>query len=310
MTDVLGLASIVTLYQAGNGIYNLFDKVLVLDGSKQIFYGTKDEARPFMEELGFICGDGANVADFLTGITVPTERRIRPECQRTFPRNAQAVRERYEASPIYPRMMAECDNHASEKAKEDTRMFQEAVATEKHKTLPGSSALTVSFGHQVLACIIRQYQILWGDKATLAITQISTLIQALVAGSLFYNAPATSAGLFVKSAALFFSILFNSLLSMAEVTRSFTGRPILTKHKAFAFYHPAAFCIAQLAADIPLTIFQHTHFGVVVYWMVGLKHTAAAFFTYWIISIATTMVSHITSFPRVPSSQLTLSSRV
>ena len=24
MTDVLGLASIVTLYQAGNGIYNLF----------------------------------------------------------------------------------------------------------------------------------------------------------------------------------------------------------------------------------------------------------------------------------------------
>lgn len=32
LTDTLGLASIDTLYQAGNGIYHLFNKVLVLDG--------------------------------------------------------------------------------------------------------------------------------------------------------------------------------------------------------------------------------------------------------------------------------------
>lgn len=70
MTDIFGMASIVTLYQAGNGIYNLFDKVLVLDEGKQIYYGPMKQARPFMEELGFICDDSANVADFLTGVTV------------------------------------------------------------------------------------------------------------------------------------------------------------------------------------------------------------------------------------------------
>jgi ABC-type multidrug transport system ATPase subunit len=31
LTNELGLASIVTLYQAGNGIYELFDKIMVLD---------------------------------------------------------------------------------------------------------------------------------------------------------------------------------------------------------------------------------------------------------------------------------------
>ncbi|SPO04637.1 probable ATP-binding cassette multidrug transport protein; ABC transporter [Cephalotrichum gorgonifer] len=289
MTDVLGLASIVTLYQAGNGIYNLFDKVLVLDGGKEIFYGTKDEARPFMEELGFICGDGANVADYLTGATVPTERKVRPECQLSFPRTAQAVRERYQASPIYPRMMAELDHHSSPAAQEDTRLFKEAVSSEKHKTLSSSSALTVSFSQQITACIVRQYQILWGDKATVFITQFATLVQALITGSLFYNSPDNTSGLFTKSGALFFSILFHSLISMSEVTRSFTGRPILAKHKAFAFYHPAAVCIAQIVADIPVVLFQVTHFGLVVYWMVALKPTAAAFFTYWITSIATTL---------------------
>lgn len=67
MTDVFGLTSVVTIYQAGNGIYELFDKVLVLDQGKQIYYGPTKEARPFMEQLGFICADGANIADFLAG---------------------------------------------------------------------------------------------------------------------------------------------------------------------------------------------------------------------------------------------------
>jgi ABC-type multidrug transport system ATPase subunit len=291
MTDVLGLASIVTLYQAGNGIYELFDKVLVLDGGKEIYYGPMKEARPFMEGLGFVCRDGANVADFLTGVTVPTERLIQPGYERTFPRNADMVLAEYEKSPISAQMAAEYDYPLTDAAKERTEAFKESVSQEKHRQLPSSSPLTTSFTTQVRAAIVRQYQILWGDKATFLIKQISTLAQALIAGSLFYNAPDNSGGLFVKSGALFFSLLFNSLLSMSEVTDSFTGRPVLVKHKSFAFYHPAAFCLAQITADIPIVIFQVSTFSIVLYFMVGLTMSASAFFTYWIVLIATTMVS-------------------
>ncbi|KAL1962345.1 hypothetical protein VTN77DRAFT_9758 [Rasamsonia byssochlamydoides] len=289
MTDVLGLASIVTLYQAGNGIYELFDKVLVLDGGKQIYYGPMKEARPFMENLGFVCRDGANVADFLTGVTVPTERLIRPGYERSFPRNADMVLTAYEKSPIFAQMVAEYEYPMTDVAKERTEAFKESVSQEKHRQLQSTSPLTASFATQVKACIIRQYQIIWGAKETFLIKQISTLAQALIAGSLFYNAPDNSGGLFVKSGALFFSLLYNSLLSMSEVTDSFTGRPILIKHKSFAFYHPAAFCIAQITADIPVIIFQVSIFSVVLYFMVGLTATASAFFTYWILLIATTM---------------------
>jgi ABC-type multidrug transport system ATPase subunit len=65
MTDVLGLSTIVTLYQAGNGIYNLFDKVLVLDEGNEIYYGPAAEAKPFMEDLGFVYTDGANIGQSL-----------------------------------------------------------------------------------------------------------------------------------------------------------------------------------------------------------------------------------------------------
>lgn len=67
MTDTFGLATIVTLYQAGNAIFDQFDKVLVLDKGEQLYYGPASYARNFMEDLGFLCPDGANVADFLTG---------------------------------------------------------------------------------------------------------------------------------------------------------------------------------------------------------------------------------------------------
>jgi ABC-type multidrug transport system permease subunit len=119
--------------------------------------------------------------------------------------------------------------------------------------------------------------------------QGATVIQALLGGSLFYSAPDNSAGLFLKGGALFFSILYNALIALSEVTDSFTGRPILAKHCSFALYHPAAICIAQIVADFPVLLFQVTHFGLVLYFMVGLKTTAGAFFTYLVINFMTAM---------------------
>lgn len=289
MTDVFGLASIVTLYQAGNGIYDLFDKVLVLDEGKEIFYGPLEEGRPFMEELGFICDDGANVADFLTGVTVPTERKVRQEKESIFPRNANAIREAYESSPIYRKMRSELDYPSTAEAKQKTDQFAAGIVQDKDKRLSHNNPMTVGFVSQIRACVSRQYQILLGDKATFFIKQISTIIQALIAGSLFYNAPNTSGGLFMKSGALFFALLFNALMAMSEVTDSFSGRPVLIKHKSFAFFHPAAFCIAQIAADIPVILFQVSVFSLILYFMVGLTMSAGAFFTFWIIVIATTI---------------------
>jgi ATP-binding cassette subfamily G (WHITE) protein 2 (SNQ2) len=151
------------------------------------------------------------------------------------------------------------------------------------------STLTTSFVSQVRACVVRQYQIIWGDKATFIIKQGATLVQALVAGSLFYMAPANSSGLFLKGGALFFSLLYNTLLAMSEVTDSFTGRPVLAKHKGSALYHTAAWNLAQIAADLPVLIFQVSMFSIVLYFMVGLQLSAGAFFTYWIVVFSTTM---------------------
>lgn len=283
MTTIMGLTTIATLYQAGNAIFEQFDKVLVLDEGKEIFYGPRAEARPFMEQLGFLCDDSANVADFLTGVTVPSERAIRPGFESSFPRTAEAVREAYLNSSIYQRIQSEYSFHDSQIARSNTSNFIESVVQEKSQHLPKSSQFTVPLIEQITTAIRRQYQILWGDRATFIIKQTLTIVLSLTTGSLFYQAPDTSNGLFVKGGTLFISVLAFGLMAMSEVTDSFSGRPVLAKHKDFALYHPAAFCFAQIAADIPIIASQVTSFSLIIYFMVGLTQTAGAYFTYWIL---------------------------
>ncbi|CZR66015.1 probable ATP-binding cassette multidrug transport protein [Phialocephala subalpina] len=290
MTSIFGLASIVTIYQAGNGIYDLFDKVLVLDEGKEIYYGPLKAAKPFMEDLGFVCPDGANVADFLTGVTVPTERIIRPGFEMKFPRNAEAILTQYQISDIKKEMEAEYDYPTTQKAKEDTEEFAQAIEDEKHPSiLMKKLPVTVRFTTQLKAAVRRQYQIIRGDMAVLIIKQVSNIIQALTSGSLFYNTPNNSSGIFIKSGALFVALLFNSLVALSEVTDSFLGRPVLAKHKSFALYHPAAFCLAQIGVDLPVYMFQVSAFSLILYFMVGLTSSASVFFTFWFIVFSTTM---------------------
>lgn len=297
MTDTLGLTTIATLYQAGNGVYEQFDKVLVLDEGKQIFYGPRDEAVPFVESLGFFCDPAANKADFLTSVTVPSARVIAEGYEQRFPRNNDEILALYQQTQVFKNMTSEISYCQSDEAVENTDAFRKIVASEKHAFLPKNPTATTSFYSQVKAAVVRQYQIVWGDKPTLIVKQVSTLIQALVAGSLFYQAPNHSGGLFLKGGTLFFCLLYPAYMAMSEVTDLFSSRPIIVKHRSFAFHYPAAWVIAQIAADIPVMLFQWTHFGIVIYFMVGLKASASAFFTFWIIVISSAMA--MTAFFRM-----------
>lgn len=92
---------IATLYQAGNGIYDQFDKVLVLAEGHQIYYGPRHEAKAYFENMGFICTPGANIADFLTSVSVPTERQIAPGFENQVPKSAEEFASRFKASEAF-----------------------------------------------------------------------------------------------------------------------------------------------------------------------------------------------------------------
>lgn len=280
----------MALHQVGNSAFEHFDKTLVLEQGEQVYYGPRDTAKPFMESLGFVCREGGNVADFLMGVTAPNEREIRPGSEITFPRSAYTLRRAYQKSKLYPQMAEECLYPRSHLARYRTRFFQRAITHEKSPRLRRGSPYTVGYAAQTWACLVREYHITLGNKWTFALRQLLTVVLALILGSLFYDEPSNSEGLFLKSGSIFCALLLNALGSLTEVARSFRHRSVLLRYQALGFHHPVAHCLAQMAADVPLVTLQITLFSLVFYFMIGFHTTAGAFFTYWVVLFATTLV--------------------
>ncbi|KAG9126672.1 hypothetical protein FRC07_002462, partial [Ceratobasidium sp. 392] len=74
MTDIFKLTTFVSLYQAGEGIYDQFDKVLLIDEGREVYFGPAKDARQYMLSLGFRNLPRQTTADYLTGCTDPNER--------------------------------------------------------------------------------------------------------------------------------------------------------------------------------------------------------------------------------------------
>lgn len=62
--------NIFSSYQAGEGIYELFDKVMVLDSGRQVFFGPPSEARAYFEGIGYNHLPRQSTADYLTGCSM------------------------------------------------------------------------------------------------------------------------------------------------------------------------------------------------------------------------------------------------
>ncbi|EFX03933.1 ABC multidrug transporter [Grosmannia clavigera kw1407] len=280
---------VVTTYQASNGIFDKFDKVLVLASGCVIYYGPLNQSRRYFEALGFVCAKGANTADFLTSVTVLTERIIAAGFEGKVPSTAYEFEEAYQNSQIH-RVMQDIQKpiHSLEK---EVDHLKEAVRREKKARYydKNRSVYTSGLVSQVLNCTVRQFQIMMGDRLSLNVKVLSAMVQALVCGSLFYNLSDTSKSTFLRPGVLFFAVLYFLMEAMSETTASFTGRPILARHKRFGFYRPTAFCIADALTDIPVVMLQITLFAMIIYFMSGLQMDAGKFFTYWVIVNASTL---------------------
>lgn len=120
---------VATTYQAGNTVYDQFDKILVLAEGRVIYYGPRSIARKYFEDLGFICPKGANIADFLTSVTVLTERVIQPGLESSVPSTPDEFEARFRETAIYEQMMGHID--PPEKLTHEIEEMKMAVFNEK-----------------------------------------------------------------------------------------------------------------------------------------------------------------------------------
>ena len=148
-------------YQTGESIYELFDKVLIMDEGRQVFYGPPTEAKAHFERLGFNPLPRQSTADYLTGCTDPNERQYAPGILvRDTPPTPEMLEEAYLRSKFARANAAELEEYKlfMDTEKSDQEAFRAAVAADKKKGVSKSSPYTLGFTGQVRALTIRQFR--------------------------------------------------------------------------------------------------------------------------------------------------------
>ncbi|KAK5652623.1 hypothetical protein OQA88_10216 [Cercophora sp. LCS_1] len=283
MTDVSDRTTITTLYQAGEGIYELMDKVLVIDEGRMLYQGPADEARKYFEDLGFYAPPRQTTPDFLTSLCDPDARQFRPGFEDSCPKTAEELEHVFRASTAYQKVLADVkdfESHLRDSGHADVQVFKESVEESKSRRVASRSNYTVSFWRQVLACTRREFWLFFGDRTELY-TKYSTIVSnGLIVSSLFYNTPTSTDGTFLRGGVVFFSIIFLGWLQMAELMKAVSGRVVIARHKEYAFYRPSAVTIARALTDLPMLVPPAVIFGLILYFMTNLDLEPGKFFIY------------------------------
>jgi ABC-type multidrug transport system ATPase subunit len=293
MTDVSNRTTLVTLYQAGEGIYEVMDKVLVIDQGRQIFSGRASKAKQYFIDLGFECPERQTTADFLTAVTDPNERRFRPGFEHSAPKTPEEFEKVFRTSPYYQELLDDVADYKKELHESDyvdTKRFEGAVRESKSKHVSAESSFTISFINQVLVNFRREAWLLLADTETLWTKLFIIIANGLIVGSLFYGQKATTAGAFTRGGTVFFSILFLGWLQLSELMKAVSGRTVVNRHKEYAFYRPSAVSLARVLLDFPVVAVQVSIFGLIMYFLTGLDVDAGKFWIYMLFVYTTTIM--------------------
>ncbi|KAI9227529.1 MAG: ABC-2 type transporter-domain-containing protein [Piptocephalis tieghemiana] len=279
--DIMGKATIASIYQASEDIYRQFDRVLVIDKGRCFYHGPISEAVPYFYALGYSKPPRETTPDFLTSLSDPHSRHVRPGYEDRAPKTPEEFEARWLASKACSTIQSKMDLYEQQGNSEQAGPnFREAVHQSKQKHASKKSPYTVSFYQQFKACFVREYQLLLGNPTANVFRISFNVIMGFVVGSCFYNLQPDSGGAFARGGVLFFALLFNAFSANAELNASMYGRPVLYKHKNFAIHHPSAMFLAKSIMDVPIFAVNIIIFSVILYFLAGLRPDAGAFFVF------------------------------
>lgn len=256
----------MSVYQGSDSMVPVFDKVLVINSGRQIFYGKATEAKAYFEGLGFVCPERTTITDFLNSMTAEPELRH--------------VREGYKfRAPATPAQFEEAFRQS-----EHYKAVTGSVAARRGQVAEGGKrkVYALPLHRQVFECSVRQFRVLAGDTGTWVIEAITIIVQSLVLGTLFRDQARVTQSFFILGSSLFCSVLVPALQSMSEFNNSFAERPLVIRQKRYRFYRPVAYALGLVLTDAVWKIVAIAY-NIPQYFLIGFQRSADKFFTWFCI---------------------------
>jgi ATP-binding cassette subfamily G (WHITE) protein 2 (SNQ2) len=283
-TNITQTTSLVTIYQASENIYQLFDYVTVLCLGRQIYFGRIQDAVDYFNRMGYHKPNRQTTPEFLTAVTDPLARVFREGVDKNqVPQTADEFQEYWINSPEYAALEKLVDEKIENaNANHTDQTFKDVTIAEKQKWTPKKSPYIVNYFQQLKLCSKRRLQNIFNNKAYTLTLVAAAVIQSLIIGSLYYNTSSETLGAFSRGGILFFSCLYFCIMALAETAALFEDKPILDKQFCYTMYRPSAELVAKQLVAFPVRCIAITAFSLILYFLSNLKRNAGAFFSYFL----------------------------
>lgn len=281
---MLGATIAVSLYQASDTVYECFDKVLVLDHGRQVYFGPAKQAREYFIGLGYKDLPRNSTADYLVNITDEKTRSVQTgRSVSEVPQTARELEEAYFKSEVWHTEKTRILHLQSQLASTDRNDFENGM-----RIVRGSrnSTYTVPFYLQLKTLLRRQVELQLYNIFGIIISALTAIIIAILIGTVYYKSPNTPVGAQSKAGLLFTMLLYITLQAFNELPMQMLGRPLMFKQIDYGFYRASALSFSSLVADIPITFAVDVVFSIMIYFMGGLTYNGGAFFTFFAIIYA------------------------
>ncbi|XP_072858078.1 broad substrate specificity ATP-binding cassette transporter ABCG2 [Pogona vitticeps] len=271
-----GRTIIFSIHQPRYSIFRLFDKLTLLAAGRMLYHGPAQNALEYFKSIGYECESYNNPADFFldvingdsTAVTSNKSEEIDIEnIDEHISRDktlAEKLAEEYINSVYYQETKADLEKLSSGNQKET--VFREIT-------------YTTSFWHQLKWVSKRTFKNLVGNPQASIAQLFVTILLGLIVGAIFFDAKDDASGMQNRVGAMFFMTTNQCFSSISAIELFIVERKIFIHEYISGYYRISAYYFSKLMADlIPMRTLPSIFFTCIVYFMIGLKPTAAAFF--------------------------------
>ncbi|XP_052450743.1 broad substrate specificity ATP-binding cassette transporter ABCG2-like isoform X1 [Carassius gibelio] len=275
-----GRTIILSIHQPRYSIYRLFDSLTLLLGGRLVYHGPAQDALDYFSHIGYICEPHNNPADFFLDVINGESTAV--ALNRLYD-DEELDEEQLRSSlkGIEDRLVDEYKNSAS--YKQTKSEMEQIVQGRDYSKRPKSRTITysTSFCHQFNWVLKRTFKDLMLNPQT-SLVQIGVMIfMALVVGAIFFGVKDNMSGIQNRMGALFFITSNQCFTSMSSAELFITERKLFVHEYISGYYRVSVYFLSKVLSDIlTLRTIPSIIFSCVVYWMIGLKATAEAFFIF------------------------------
>ncbi|XP_016124873.1 broad substrate specificity ATP-binding cassette transporter ABCG2d [Sinocyclocheilus grahami] len=280
-----GRTVIMSIHQPRYSIYRLFDSLTLLANGKQVYHGPTQDALDYFSNIGYACEAHNNPADFFLDVINGSSAAVnmtKIQNNGDFEFEVAAVSQQCIEDQLVEKYK-NCSYARGIKAElERITWAKDNNIRAKCHTVTYNS----SFFHQLRWVLWRTFwNLMLNPQTSVAQLAVTTLMAAIV-GAIFYGVKDDQSGIQNRFGVLFF-ITTNQCFSTLSAAELFiTERKLFIHEYTSGYYRVSVYFLSKILSDI---ITQRTIptilFTCVVYFMIGLKPTAAAFFIFMLTVI-------------------------